>query len=192
MFWDKKSKEEGLPDLPSLPPLPNRELDSEIEKQTPRQILPSFPDSPMKRGFSQAAIKDAIAPEMPDTVNVALQPRAIEMDSDEQIPANMSDSEEELSSIPLFPTPKRASPLPAFQPQTQKNADIFIRIEKYHDAKKALKEIQVAMLDIDNVLKKIRETKLREEQELLGWEKEIEKTKARVKEVVENIFEKVD
>jgi|SRR3989338_8099889 len=192
MFWDKKSKEEGLPDLPSLPPIPNENMDFNNEKQPQRQILPSFPDSPMKRGFSQAAIKDAIAPEMPDTVNIALQPRTIEMDSDEQLPITNKENEEELSSIPLFPAPKRAMPLPAFQPQTQKNADIFIRIEKYHDAKKALKEIQVAMLDIDNVLKKIRETKLREEQELLGWEKEIEKTKARVKEVVENIFEKVD
>lgn len=192
MFWDKKNKEEGLPDLPSLPPIPNENFNLDSDRQASRQILPSFPDSPMKKGFSQAAIKDAIAPEPQDTVNVALQPRTIEMDSDEQIPAKMNDSEEELSSIPLFPAPRKAMPLPTFQPQTQKNADIFIRIEKYHDAKKALKEIQVAMLDIDNVLRKIRETKLREEQELLGWEKEIEKTKARVKEVVENIFEKVD
>lgn len=191
MFWDKK-KEEGLPDLPSLPPMNDRMSGIDLERQTSRQILPSFPDSPMKRGFSQAAIKDAIAPINSEEVGEKLIPRAIEMDSDEEIQDEKENiSSEQMSSIPLFPVPRRTAPQ-NIQTMNQKNADIFIKIEKYHEAKKALKDIQLSMLDIDNILKKIRDTKLREEQEISIWEKEIEKTKSRIKEVVENIFEKVD
>ena len=45
---------------------------------------------------------------------------------------------------------------------------------------------------MDELLKKIREIKLREEQELTTWEKEINNAKSRIKDVHENIFEKIE
>src|SRR3989338_5939173 len=72
MFWQKNS-EKRLPDLPPLkiPPagslqfLQEPTVDAESEDDlemlsSEKQELPSFPDSINDKGFSQAAIKDAV------------------------------------------------------------------------------------------------------------------------------------
>jgi len=46
--------------------------------------------------------------------------------------------------------------------------------------------------DIDELIKKIRETKLREDQEISSWENDVLHVKTRIKEVSENIFEKLE
>src|SRR3989344_5245210 len=65
MFWDKKEDKKMLEDIPPLK-LPERSVQSSIhedeedEEYSEKHGLPSFPDSPQERGFSQAAIKEAI------------------------------------------------------------------------------------------------------------------------------------
>ncbi len=70
--------------------------------------------------------------------------------------------------------------------------DVFVKIDKFHSAKKALGDVQVRLGEIDALVKKIRDTKLREEQELASWERDITHIKSRVQGVSENIFEKVE
>ena len=53
-------------------------------------------------------------------------------------------------------------------------------------------DIEKKVTEIDELLRKIRETKLREEQELVGWEKELTSIKSNLQGVTENIFEKVE
>ena len=66
MFWDKKKRDNGLPDLPynaSMPvryPLTSKD---DLDEDDKIHELPAFPDSPMRSGFSQAAIKEAVAQE---------------------------------------------------------------------------------------------------------------------------------
>lgn len=196
MFWDKK---EDKPKLPELPPLKFDDSGNKEMAQMPRHNLPSFPDSAQNKGFSQAAIKDAISqkeenapmqefPNFPD-------------DSDSEVIGDSKDKDfktvemeewtpdkklsEDISKLKETVKPKVASP-------KTKNADIFVKIDKFYSIKKALGEAKQNLEDIDEMLKKIREIKMREEQELTSWEKEISNVKSRIQEVTENIFEKVD
>ena len=63
MFWEKKEDKHLLPDLPpSKIPL-NADMfhrEESLPEEEEKHSLPSFPDSPNQRGFSQSAIKDAI------------------------------------------------------------------------------------------------------------------------------------
>ena len=67
-----------------------------------------------------------------------------------------------------------------------------MKIDKFYSAKRALEAAASKIDDIDALLQKIRETKMREEQELTSWEKEITTIKARIKDVTDTIFEKVE
>ena len=56
MFWDKKKKK-GLPDLPSTSiPVPKP------GGKKGKSSLPTFPDKPSEKGFSQNIIKEAVKP----------------------------------------------------------------------------------------------------------------------------------
>jgi chromosome segregation ATPase len=168
MFWDKKENKNGLPELPplkfsNLPP-------EESNEDTESQPLPSFPDSPMKKGFSQSTIKESMEtedeelPELPTKFRV---PRIKELD---EIPSN-----------PM-----------TFEAKSAKTEDVYVKIDRFHSARKALNTARDKLKEIDELMRKIRETKMREEQELSSWEKEIETIKSKVEDVTNNIFEKVE
>ena len=91
------------------------------------------------------------------------------------------DEEEEFPAEPE-PRPTRREP----------GQDVFVRIDKFNSVKKTISEIEDKLEDIDELIKKIRETKLREEQELSSWEKDVMHIKSRLQSVAENIFEKVE
>jgi len=99
----------------------------------------------------------------------------------------------EFTKINIAPPPKPISftPLPIPTPK-EKNNEIFVKIDKFYSAKKALNQTKSKIEEIDRLLNKIRETKMREEQELSAWEKDLSAVKARIKEVTESIFEKIE
>jgi len=176
MFSNKEGDNE-LPDLPPLKPairetLPKFKDEEEVEKHE----LPSFPDSPIKKGFAQTAIKEAVKEEGPNTLEM-----------------------EEWEPPPKAPTPtlapppsKPISPMVPPAPKGPKSVNIFIQISKFHTAKKAIESAKEKLEEIDSLLKKLRETKMREEQELSAWEREIATVRSKVKDITENIFEKMD
>lgn len=203
MLWKKKKKEDRdtLPDLPPLPatPLQNKETQKQNEKQ-----LPSFPDSPAHNNFSQAAIKDAINPESEEKLSEPPESNPDEskkntIEMEEYTPSKKIIPSEPItkSSTQEMEEPLQKSKLEKMEEQLPKsklgkNQDIFIRLNKFHSAKKALSETEERLAEINLLLQKIRETKMREDQELSGWEKELENIKARIQEITKNIFEKVD
>ncbi|MEM4259383.1 MAG: hypothetical protein QXS38_01300 [Candidatus Pacearchaeota archaeon] len=164
MFWSKK--EEKKTSLPELPPLNTPDLpEEETSESTP---LPSFPDSPMKRGFSQAAIKESI-----------------EKEETEELP--------ELPSKFKLPKIKDIESAPKMSSEIEpKREDIYVKIDRFHSARKALNSAREKLKEIDELMRKIREIKMREEQELSSWEKEIESIKSKVEDVTKNIFEKIE
>lgn len=193
MFWNKKEDSNRLPDLPPIDiplrnsiPKPFQEPEEDDENYE-KHKLPSFPDSPSQKKFSEVAIKDAIndkpvekivheedLPEFPD--EKSLRFKTIEVD-------------ESRTKIPLPPETKeiRTPIMPK-----QKTSEVFVKIEKFNSARKSLSSIQQKVLQIEDLLKKIRETKMREEQELSNWEKEISSVKSQIQEVNQNIFEHAD
>jgi hypothetical protein len=237
MFWDKKDEKRSLPDLPPIQspfskdlalPKINTEDDFDHLEPVEKHNLPSFPDSPINKGFSQAVIKDAVnPPEYSESQEIIGDPidqerrfKTIEMDNmenkNETLPS-IASSQRQYQPKPL-PTLKSNSqvqnqqesslslglppplPLPVHSinqikmPPTlsnQKNQDIFVKIDKFQSARKALNSAKEQLEEINNLLRKIRETKLREEQELSSWEKDLSAAKARIQEITENIFEKI-
>lgn len=185
MLFHKKDSKGVLPELPPLPdslPRFRGPLVDNLDKEDSVHSLPTFPDSPRHNTFSQAAIKDAISQGDEDEMSVIGQPaqRAELVEMDEWAPSTRNS----FSSANL--------PSPPSQPRSgmQSPSDIFVKIDKFHVAKKSLAEARVQLEEIDDLMKKVRETKMREEQELLQWERDLSQIKSRIRDVSENIFEK--
>ena len=173
---------------PQLPPIePFDEGKEEIHS------LPSFPDSPMSKGFSQSAIKSAIGePSTENSDNMkewiqsneeslllppsSINPRTIEMD--EWKP-------QQNSPIPRHEEMRMAPPISS----TDLKRPLFVKLEKFREARDALTKITEKLDQMDELLKMIKEVKVKEEEELTSWERDIEGVKARISFVNKEIFE---
>ena len=191
MFWNKKNKgDKGrLPDLPAEPkaapsmgdykPSPNLQGFDKLEHDEDKiHALPSFPDSPTKKGFTQSEIKEAVTPlpkeglpKLPEIPSIK-RPKIIEM--------------EEWKPKQPIPT------LPALEKPVKRSIEtkpIFVKLEKFQSARNSLEIVKEKLDEIDELLRTIREVKMKEDQELSSWEKEIESIKARINSVASEIFE---
>jgi hypothetical protein len=231
MFWNKKEDDSALPDPPqsksgfnfhqsTQPPV------EEDEESVEKHVLPAFPDSPMKKGFSQAAIKDAVSEDSgePDDLDeeenapspfegmkeskniktIEMSNSAIPAPPEERIPSIIESQQikkrsaitqqvsEPESDIVSTNSEIETLPSPRFKMPETKKENIFVKIDKFYSAKKALESTKNQLEQIEELLKKIRETKLKEERELENWEKDLMTAKARIQEVNENIFEKIE
>lgn len=70
--------------------------------------------------------------------------------------------------------------------------EVFVRIDRYYTARKAMSEIAAKLEEVDDMVRKIREVKLREEQEIAAWERDIMNAKERIQEVNANLFDKLE
>ena len=202
MFWSKKKKEErGLPDLPSSPRAAAsmkdfHEVMPPISKDNKEEIhsLPSFPDSPTKKGFSQAAIKDAVeTPETRDLPGLPELPNAIEKPT-------FRKPKKETEYMPL-PPPSKASKIIEMEewkpsrltetPPTKAiaNKPVFVRLDKFQTAKDSLNIVKDKLREIDGLLRTIKEVKMKEDEELSSWEKDMESIKAHIRSVQTEIFD---
>ena len=163
MFWSKKEYK-GLPELPPLKPV--------FRKPAPQEE--PMPEPP------QEEIIESNLPEFPE-------------------------EKEELPEIPESRTPRMQTPMirefdetrsmgrmTAEMSPSKKTEDVYVKIDRFHSARKSLAAAKAKLHEIEQLLGKIRETRLREEQELASWEKEIDLVKAKVEDVTKNIFEKVE
>ncbi len=215
MLWGKKEDKGMLPDLPPqygagfivkqgdraeyMPSNDEDEKEELDEEHMPRQDLPSFPDSMSNKGFSQAAIKDAVGgPVCQEEVHVQYAPNPLKnfksMEMEEWSPSVKKTTEEPIEEKQesfRLGMPPSSSTINEF-PKKMRNSDVFVKLDKFYAARKALSDAEQKLEDINEVLRKIRETKLREEQELDSWERELMNIKARMNELNSNLFEKVD
>jgi len=208
MVMLNKKKEDNL-ELPNLPPprTPISQEDFSDHDTVDDEIssLPSFPNSPNHNMFSQAAIKAAVSTEEKEE-NIFEEHHEEErnigtVEMEEWTPSVSSGHAETptriLPTLEHLPDRRGSLGMPHFKERIMEipnNAttsnDVFVKIDKFHSAKKTLVEIQEKLENIDDMIKKIRETKIREEQELSSWESDLTNIKSRIKDVSENIFEK--
>lgn len=214
MLFGKKRDEKALPDLPPSPINLKRGgiIQPEIESEDIEdKSLPSFPDSPTHNKFSQAAIKDAVEDEEENEELAELPEEGeevgntVEMEEwNPNIQARGDFTVPKSSSTNVF-FPEQESPRRIFAPRqrltseevpvssiSSRTPDVFVKIDKYHTARKSLNDIFSKLQEIDSLIKRIRDTKLREEQEISIWEKDVSQIKARIQNVTENIFEKTE
>jgi hypothetical protein len=206
MFWNKKSKESSLPDLPppsfpivrsELPPIHStnqtyeKEENIEESKFVEKHNLPSFPDSPLKKGFSQTAIKNAIdSEEEKESEEEFMQSpskgklfKTVEVDSETPIISK---------KLPLPPERKESKVTENnYVSLDSKTKEVFVKIDKFQSARKSLSLAKEKVEEIESMLKKIRDIRMREDQELTAWERDIESVKSRIEDISKNIFEKL-
>src|SRR3989344_452675 len=168
MFWNKKDEKKLLPDFPDKPsfgmptfPKESKEEENEDSDETiEKHNLPAFPDSPLQRGFSQSAIKDAVGSDEESSFPVEKKFQATEIEEDVKpsIPSIKSNDSTSYSSSITKASRGIIKP--------QKTNDVFVKIEKFYSAKKNLESVKFKLSEIEDTLKKIRDIKMREEQEL--------------------------
>jgi len=201
-----------LPELPELPKLSNFPNQDEREFSRPRltkpiespetRSLPSFPyNNRMGSDLSQEAIKSAVVP--PSIKPPAYKDKMPDFSKSDFSKSEFSKIEpkpfESLSSIkpqtqkPAIKTytPTPMAKMPAIKP-SGKIEPVYVRLDKYKSAVTNFQEIQHKVLEIDSLLKQIREEKRKEEEELTSWEEKIAMLKERIDAIDQNIFSKLD
>lgn len=199
MFGKKKDSGSELPDLPMsnnpsmkdyqrtmLPPIDSN--NDEIHG------LPSFPDSLMNKGFSQSMIKNAVEdedknlPELPEWNQEPIQTKPLRtMELDEWSPRS--------SPMPMPPQtsqkPTMAEALRITAPNSQVNEKrpLFVKLEKFKEARDSLLKISEKLDQMDELLKMIKDIKAKEDEEITSWEKDIDSIKTRILFINKEIFE---
>ena len=195
-LFSKNEEVPTIPTAPTLPELPNSEV-----KDLPE--LPSFPANSKNENLNQEMVKSAVTDmpspeekemcvETPDSLHVTEEP-------EEELAIHPKPSIE--SSIPEPPkmpsisdAPKKTIELSAhiIEKSASKQIEpIFVRIDKFQVAQKNFEQIKDKVKEIESVLKKIKDVKLREELELKNWTEDVEKIKSRLAEVDANIFNQI-
>ncbi len=198
MFGKKKDSESELPELPmsSAPSMRDyqRTMLPPIESsQEEVHGLPSFPDSLMNKGFSQSMIKSAVEdedknlPELPEWNQEPIQMKPMRtMELDEWSPKSSP-----MSMQPMSQKPTMADALRMTAPNSQvsEKRPLFVKLEKFKEARDSLVKISEKLDQMDELLRMIKDIKAKEDEEITSWEKDIESIKARILFINKEIFE---
>jgi hypothetical protein len=165
LFKKKKKEEpEGRFELPELPPFSEMQQIKEAIKPVEMQPL-----QPIQQAFQPIA--PVTRKEIPE-FRVLTQEISEPVEAEREI-GRYQEREER------YEAPKMKEP-------------IFVKIDKFKDALASFELIKEKLAEIDNLLKKIRETRAQEQAEFDSWEKEIEEIKARVEGIDAKLFSKVE
>ncbi len=209
-LFKKKEEVPKIPTSPSLPSLPSLSPISEEPVKRDLPGLPSFPSNSKNENLNQEMVKSAVSempspgekevheeipksfpmPEVPKEESLIPQKPSIESSIPElpksivpmsqKIKLNESESSQHLPvPVPLHPTPIS---------NLKQNDPIFVRIDKFQTAQKSFEEIKSTVVEAEVVLKKIKEVKSQEEEEIKGWAEDIIKLKSRLMEIDSDIF----
>jgi hypothetical protein len=181
-LFGKKEEIPKIPVAPTLPELPK------IEAAPGLPELPSFPPHPKNNNFNQDMVKSAV------TDTSSLGNKILEHPK----PHSKEILKEEESVIPKPPVkesvpslPKTPSPIKDLKSEHNINEPIFVRIDKFQSSQKNFETIKDKVREIEAVLRKIKDIKSQEEEELKGWSEDIEKLKSRLTEIDNEIFNQI-
>jgi hypothetical protein len=194
-----KKKKEGL-DIASLPDLPEDNINFSSKDELPAleenpeianlpeiesNALPTLPNSQTGRNFNQEAIKSAVTE--PPKINPSFEKSKF---------APLKQTAPDLENKTMAPSirePRTVEITDNFSPQQTKKAEpVFIRLDKFQTTVETFEEIKNKIIEIEELLKKTKEIKQQEEQELNDWEREIQIIKSRIDAIDKNIFNKLD
>ncbi len=194
-------KEQHIPRLPDLPTLPKIPQAPSMDKQnfSPKFLpdidmpsqniheLPSFPTDNFSEKFSQNSIKSAIEGE--NELNLSkeemLEEEINELDDPFMAPQKIKNfSQKEFKPSQEFITTKETT-------HSEINEPVFVRIDKFEESLKIFKRTKNKLSEIEDLLKKTKEIKSKEDEELSLWENELRKLQEQIGKVDKDIFSKV-
>jgi hypothetical protein len=172
-FKKEENKELGpdfidMPKLPELPELPSDEImPSMNEFQSPQNNFQSYPQS---GAIPIEALKSEIRSNAPRIPPPRQEIRTREVDS---IPMNNSFSE---TRTPIMPPVKET---------------LYIKIDKFQEAVERFAEIRKKLSVMEDNLRRIKEIKQKETEELRAWEEEMNSIKNRIGIIDNSLFSKI-
>lgn len=208
MSWlfGKKKEASELPELPPLtdssmrnPMFPeDKELTIKKEELPELPSLPSFPSSPSGNKITNAVVKQAINdteenyeiseedqfPSFRQPEDMKILPPLIQKPLTREL--------DESPTLPIKPLVKEAKTKEILPSAPSSRIEpIFVRIDKYHESLNSFQEIKKKVLEIENLLKDIKDLKTKEELELTHWEQEIQQAKIKLDNIDKTLFGKV-
>lgn len=191
-----------------LPSLPNtsfgQELNSEMVKSAvtdhdggipPKQSRIESP--PRKIELKEESLESPIisSPPQDSFEEFPIQSFSPQKINEEPSPQFQNHTEPRIPSIMERPPKRKTLELSRtnLEPEskTKQEEPIFVRIDKFQNAKKDFKEIQKKIKQIELTLRKVQEEKLKEDKEVSSWIENLEKVKSRLNEIDSEIFSKV-
>ena len=184
-----------LPQLPELPGLP--EFEGEEQENNSLHKLPSFPKSSFGNKFSQDTIKEAVVGEEEGDEGYANDLDSIGGMNTMQEPGFQKSmakgpitreiEENENVEIPdhLPPQSKKETS------RSTKKGPVFVRLDKFEDSQKIFEETKKELEGISKLLKQTKEIKLKEEETLQEWEKELQHIRTQIEKVDRDLFSKI-
>jgi len=166
MSFFKKSepKRTELPELPGSPELP--EIPEDNNSIPP---LPTFPKTQIGNNMGLQAIKSTVSG-----------------DNDKPGYKIEEDNEKRTFELSDLPEPKIESKSYSIDKEP-----IFIKLDKFKDAVQKFEQIKNKVSEIESTLKKLKETKEKEDLELKSWEEEVLAIKDKVENIDSSLFNKV-
>ncbi|MCX6748266.1 MAG: hypothetical protein NT076_01555 [Candidatus Pacearchaeota archaeon] len=156
------SRKKSAEELPELPELPKLpEFPAVSKAKTELPPLPSFPEE--QEEITNRVVKYALTQE--------IEPDELES----QI------SEVKVPSIKQFTREPRETSL----------EPIFVRIDRYQESKENLQEVKRKILEIESLLRDIKDIKSREDSQLQEWDSDIQEAKAKLDKIDKIMFQKM-
>jgi hypothetical protein len=208
LFKRKKEQEveEQIPELPELPKpnefsLPELPKPLENEKSGNLPELPQLPELKAEEMPPTQVIKQEITkpqePKMQKShfegkIKTAAMPAQIQ--TPPELPAPISEMHEPTIIPPQKPIRTRqiAEISPRQRPPVKDIEPIYVRLDKFQASLDSFEEIKNKIIDIEEILRKTKETKQKEEKELEEWEREMQILKSRIDAIDRTIFNKLD
>ena len=181
-LFSHKEKIPELPMSPLLPSLPeNPEELPQISKEEELPELPSFPKNFHDNDLNQEIVKSAVSDNSSGESEV-IEP---EQNVEELIPSipsqEINPAEEETVN-----NKKSIS-----NSEGKFSEPVFIRIDKYQAAKKNVEEIRIKVSEMEKIINKLNELKLKEDEEIKQWSEEVEKLRTRLRDIDSDIFNQI-
>jgi len=184
----EEKKEDKAPKLPEFPPIPEAKSKGlpppppVYPKSERPAALPSFPSSRPGEEISHKFVKQAI--EEPHVEEETEKPISKEFQPSGMVRGleEMKIRQEEFGKKKI---PEIGRPL-------RKTGPVFVRIDKFQDALSDFQAIKTKLLEIENMLKDIKDIKAKEDAELQEWESEIQDAKAKLDRIDAKIFQKLE
>jgi len=195
LFKHKQKKEDipSLPELPRLPELPGLpEFHEEYEEKDSIHQLPTFPRSSFGNKFSQDTIKEAVTGEKEGEEGYANDLESFDEVKMMQKPEDKFQKGlrktpfiKEINENEEFPVSQKIERSPT------KKGPIFVRLDKFEESQKIFEETKKELTGISELLNRTKEIKIKEDETLQGWEKELQNIRTQIEKVDRDLFSKV-
>ena len=168
----KKEEDHSLPELPELP---TEQKDEKLNQEMVKSAVKSVPP------LGEKKVSGGLPP-LPKESHIQQDPSG-------GLPPTIP-SEGLPPTIPsggLLPTvPKIEAPS-----ETKEIEPIFVRIDRFQSAQKSFEIVKSRLKEIESILKKIKDIRLKEDKEMNSWNEEIEDVKEKLSEIDSDIFDQI-